>query len=233
LKGIQRLKYLLAGREVVHLMHIPKTAGTAIKAALKGKEITRHYTISIHEHAWTLRDLPHGQRVMFFVRDPLARYTSGFYSRLRQGRPRYDFPWSLGEKIAFEKFAHPSDLAEALTSDNPELNACAKQAMRDIVHVNASLSQWLVSPEYLESKSDQILFIGFQEQLNTDFQKFKRYLELPHEVILPTNDIAAHRTPPEMDQTLTVLAKRNLETWYKADIILYELCKKIYAERFE
>ncbi len=166
------------------------------------------------------------------MRHPVTRYVSAFYSRLRQGRPRYNNLWSVDEERAFAKFTHPSDLAEALTSPNDEIKSDAVEAMRNIGHVRSFVSRWLISPENLQSKIRQIAFIGFQDQLELDFKKFKTWLGLPDDLILPTADIETHRTPLHLDKTLSDLAKRNLETWYKDDFILYDMCCKISSARF-
>src|SRR5689334_1107802 len=84
----------------VHLLHVGKTGGTAVKHALAGV-VTEQFRIVAHSHDITIRDVPIGEHVVFFVRDPISRFVSGFYSRQRQGRPRYDVPWSPNESIAF------------------------------------------------------------------------------------------------------------------------------------
>ena len=55
---------------------------------------------------------------MFFVRDPISRFVSGFNSRLRKGLPKMYFPWAPGEKLAFSRFATPNQLALALSSSD-------------------------------------------------------------------------------------------------------------------
>src|SRR5919108_4446855 len=107
-------------KQTVHFLHIGKTGGTAIKHILKRHSVTRGYVIRRHGHRTTLREVSAGEKVIFFVRDPLSRFISGFYSRLRQGQPRYFNPWTPEERMAFERFDTPNRLAVGLFSENEE-----------------------------------------------------------------------------------------------------------------
>ncbi len=50
-------------------------------------------------YVYILRNITEGEGIIFFLRDPTSRFVSGFYSRQRQGQPRYYSPWSSDEKI--------------------------------------------------------------------------------------------------------------------------------------
>ncbi|MCP3675876.1 MAG: hypothetical protein GY829_15615 [Gammaproteobacteria bacterium] len=84
--------YRLSGREIIHLLHIRKTAGSALKKALLNDLISARYKIELHQHSFRLCDVPPGDKVIFVTRDPVSRYVSGFYSRQRMGKPRYHIP---------------------------------------------------------------------------------------------------------------------------------------------
>lgn len=51
---------------VVHFLHIGKTGGTAIRAALKDIENGGEYEIVLHNHGVSLSDIPRGQKVVSF-----------------------------------------------------------------------------------------------------------------------------------------------------------------------
>src|SRR4051812_28297644 len=106
----------------LHFLHVGKTGGTAIKRALRSGQVraTPYGRLLLHRHRFTLRDVPEDDFVFFCVRDPIARFVSGFYSRRDQGRPRYHFEWSPAEATAFATFATPEQLAGALAADDPE-----------------------------------------------------------------------------------------------------------------
>jgi len=215
-----------AGKQTVHFLHIGKTGGTALKEAL-AKVPGKKYRIITHRHATTLRDVPHGDKVIFFVRDPISRFVSGFYSRQRRGMPRYNFPWSKEEAEAFAYFSTPNQLALALSSSDPAIKEAALEAMQAIRHVNTHYSYWLISREYLLSRRKSILFIGTQENLEEDFEIIKKILELPNNVQLPNDPVKAHRNPPNVDRNLDPEAIANLSEWYAEDHELYKLCLEI------
>ena len=82
----EKLPAALRTTDPVHFLHIGKTGGTAIKAALKAYPPA--VTLHVHPHRFALADVPRGERVFFFVRDPLSRFVSAFHSRKRRGLPR-------------------------------------------------------------------------------------------------------------------------------------------------
>ena len=136
LQDVLRLRiYHLQGKQFIHMLHIGKTGGTAVKAALQKHPVTRRYVIFPHPHRVRLRDIPEGEQVVFFLRDPITRFVSGFYSRQRQGRPRIFSPWSAAEAEAFGIFHSPNELALALSSASRENKAAAERAMRGIQHI--------------------------------------------------------------------------------------------------
>src|SRR5262245_6976386 len=112
----------LQGRRIVHFLHIPKTGGTALIHALTGYETQGDYELKLHDgHDFKLSQVPLGEKVVLFMRDPISRLISGFYGRLRQDLPRYDnAPWHPDEEAAFRRFRTPNELALALSSSDPE-----------------------------------------------------------------------------------------------------------------
>ncbi|MCS7103879.1 MAG: sulfotransferase family protein [Candidatus Korarchaeum sp.] len=223
---ISRLRYLrpvnsslrmvsrILGKEPAHFLHIGKTGGTAIKYSLRRTFLTEEYSILLHTHSTTLMDVPKGEKVFFFVRDPIQRFVSGFYSRQREGRPRYYAPHTLEEREAFFKFRTPNELAEALSSNDVELKSAAVKAMRSIMHVRNSYWDWFHDESYFISRIDDVIFVGRQEHLNEDFERLKDVLGLPKHLNLPQDEVRAHRTPPAYDRSLSELASSNLREWY-------------------
>ena len=90
-------------------MHIGKTAGTALRFTLV--EIRRRpHTEWSTGHTTRLDECPPGQKFFFCVRDPTDRFLSGFLSRQREGRPRFDMPWNEEEAIAFSRFSSAEEM---------------------------------------------------------------------------------------------------------------------------
>ena len=203
-----------------HLLHVPKTGGTALKVAFKSAAAE----IVLHGHRTRFADIAPGDKVIIVVRHPLTRYVSAFWSRFRQGRPRYEVPWSSAETKAFEQFATPNVLAEALF--NPLTADAATQAMRSIAHVNRMLSHW-ISHDELEERRDDILYLARQDVLAQDFRRLKRLLDIPTSAELPQDDVEAHRMPASLDSTLSESATANLRRWYRDDLALFHKCSAL------
>jgi hypothetical protein len=171
--------------------------------------------------------MPEGDGAVFCLRSPTSRFISGFYSRQRQGQPRYFERWTPDEKIAFEEFQTPNHLALALSSADAAARLRAEKAMRSIEHVKNGYAKWFESEEYLLSRLSDIFFIGFQETLAEDFEILKSKLGLPFNLKLPTDDITAHRNPEHLDKKLNEPAIENLNRWYADDFRFLALCQKI------
>jgi hypothetical protein len=213
-----------------HFLHIRKTGGTAIKQALR--ELAEgNAMVRLHPHKTRLRDIPEGEKVFFFLRDPLTRFVSGFNSRLRQGKPRYDSPWDEKEKIAFGHFSTANDLAEALFTG--PLQKQAEQAMTDIRHINQPYAYWLESIAYVSSRISDLVYVGFQETLAADFERLKEILGLPRHCILPADAVQAHKTPEGYETTLTDQAVQNLKKWCAEDYAYIALFEKLKTQAFE
>jgi hypothetical protein len=224
------LAHRLQSRRIAHFLHIPKTGGTALTAALSGREKSGDYEIVLHDgHGVQVSDIPLGEKIFFFMRDPISRFVSGFYGRQRQDRPRYDAPWDPEEEAVFRRFNTPNEVALALSSDDHESRVAAATALRCLLQLKIPLQSWFYNEAYLRSRASDILFIGFQETLKDDFELLRRILGLPGDVVLPTDEVAAHKNPAQVDYGLESEAMRNLRIWYANDYRFFEICKEISA----
>lgn len=201
---------------MIHVLHIGKTGGTAIKAALKahaGK-------FRLHGHSVRLCDCAAGELVFFSLRHPVDRFVSAFNSRLRKGLPRYFYDWSAGEAAAFQHFRCANELAEALSSHNPLRRHRARTAMRTIRHVKTPLEYWLGSADFLLSRRNDLV-IAETRTLQSDFTGLLGLAGL-EAIALPTDPVLAHKTTEGMDKHLSEAARLNVSRWYARDIALYE-----------
>ena len=209
----------------VHLLHIGKTGGTAVKSVLKENLETPKHSLILHGHHISLKDIPKGEPVIFFLRDPISRFISGFYSRQRKGQPRYYSEWNPKEKQTFENFSTPNEVAVALADKNSPKHKLAIKAMKSVQHFT-QYKQWYISFEYFQSRKEDILFVGFQESLNDDFETLKEILELPEDSILPSGDKEAHKNPADVDKNIEDRGVQALKEWYAEDYKFYSLCKE-------
>jgi hypothetical protein len=209
----------------ISVLHIGKTGGSALKDGLSSyMRRTEDKRFALHSHKDTLETIwavDPRRPVFFTVRDPITRFVSGFNSRLRHGRPRYDVAWTDSEAVAFSRFTSPNALGEALS--DRERRDVAVAAMSQIQHVNTALIDWLVSPTYLQEHADKAVYIGHQSDLTADEAQICEALGVPAP-LLPKDDIGAHRTPAEMPTRLSDLATANLAHWYALDFAVYDWC---------
>lgn len=220
------------------ILHNRKTAGTALKDMIAQQQQISPIPVHCFGHAMTLpqfvNDYPHAKAI-FFVRDPISKFVSGFYSRLREGQPRYYFPWSSAEKRAFKYFEHPNELAEALSAWNPFRRYAAFHAMRSIGHVKHTLVAFLGTPTFLQQHARHIAFIGHQPDFVQDINYVRRFLQMNDEVLPPDDAVRAHRNPSDADRYLSERAINNLYKWYTKDFEIYAWClaerEKIIAGR--
>jgi hypothetical protein len=216
-------------RERAIILHIGKTGGTAVRTPLrdlvKAKQLKG---VKLPGHDYGIRDvIAEGAdaKAVFFIRDPVSRFISGFNSRLRKGLPRHFKDWSKGETRAFAVFKTPNELAEALYSWWPLKRRAARKAMNAMRHTRWGYTYYLGSIGLLEREKDRILFIGAQESLDSDFEILKVVLELPADCTLPQDEVAAHRTPDGYEKRVSDRGRRNLERYYRQDYKIYNWCK--------
>jgi hypothetical protein len=209
-----------------HFLHIGKTGGTAVKSAL-GNASDGAYDLVLHAHGTRLEQVPPGDRFFFVLRDPVERFVSGFYSRHRQGRPRYRSPWSPEEERAFQHFDTPEALGIALSSSDSDARAQALAAMRSIAHVRDSYSAWFKDEGYFESRLDDLLAILWLPDLEVTFPQLCALLGVSPAPALPADDIGAHRNPAGLDRTFSATSRANLERWYTEDEAFLERCRRL------
>jgi len=213
----------LQGRRTIHLLHIGKTGGTAIKTALRESLQGRGWRLELHGHGVRISDLPPTDQICFVLRDPLARFVSGFNSRKRKGYPAHHSEWNPAELAAFSRFDNANALAEALSATASELHAAALAAMAGIRHANTGYAYWLGSPQRMQAQLPRVVWIGRQESLAADFEQLKQLLGLPGQLQLPQGS-SAHRAPAGSDTGLSSLAIDNLQRWYAEDRLLVAAC---------
>jgi len=217
---------VLNGRQLVHVLHIGKTGGTALQEALKNNVLNDQYLICKREHGTKLKHIPKGDKIIFVLRDPVKRFVSSFYSRKRKGMPKYLSPWSPCENLAFKHFKTPNELGRGLLSKDEMLHATAECAMRSIGHVKTSFLDWFGSMEYLEERRSDILFVGYQETLSEDFEKLKKILHLDKKLSLPTDPVKAHIGSDQEDKNLDKDVVDFLKKWYKEDYLFLNHYKR-------
>jgi hypothetical protein len=215
----------------MQFIHIGKTGGSYVFAVLRSlpPEQRRRFTFLGHSStlAQALAERP-DEPVLFSVRRPETLFVSAFNSRLRQGRPTYDRPWTPREEVAFSVFGTPNQLAEALSAEDPFVRASARLSMLGINHVWKGLRWFLHDVDTLEQHRDMIAFVMVQESLEEDISAFaERYDLAIDRAALPAERI--HASPPEADAGLSEQGLANIRDWYREDSEIYEWCVRFRA----
>ena len=171
------------------------------------------------------------RKVVFGVREPIARFVSGFNSRLRQGQPTHYTPWSPSEAIAFHYFKTPNELAEGLTDGNPLTKSIAEMSMWAIKHVNKPYYIALCPLKKMKDNIDKIEFVYVVERMQEDFKRLLPVLGINEEMELPSDDVACHRSPEGMNKNLSPQAIENLKSWYVVDFEIYHLLSNKFSKK--
>lgn len=214
------------GRRIVHLLHIGKTGGSAIKSSVGWRRATPTSLFVAHVHAFQLEHVPAGDSLVFFLRDPLKRFVSGFYGRQRKDQPRLFYEWSEAERRAFQRFATPNELALALAGDDPVDRLAAEEAMHGIHHVNNHFLDWFGSESALLARREDVLLVGRTENLDADFERLKTRLDLPPDLRLLRDPISSHSNPAGIDRRLVPEAEAILRDWYRDDYAFIAFCER-------
>lgn len=202
-------------------LHIPKTGGTAVFSAVR--ENTKLQGAIVRWGHFDSLETVTSPRVFFFVRDPIERVVSAFYSRKRQGQPRYRSPHSRREAQTFSQFSDFEELVLGVAADDPQ----ALAGYESIGHLRP-LANWLISKEAV--RNHQIAFIGETHRLSRDWPRIKERLHLPPSAVLPTDPVRSHKAPsphPPLSKTAVSFLRKFL----KSDYELYEECLRIRTER--
>ena len=213
----------LRGLQAVHFLHIGKTGGNSIRHALDGITSDR-YTIRKWGHGFHLKHVPIGDKYFFFVRDPVSRFLSAFAYRHGGGTELNPDPWTEEERRAFNRFPTPTSLGEALSAGG-EIQTAAEDAMQTVEHIRDHYWDWFVDPEYFMARNHDLLFVGRQEHLEEDFSSLAALLGSEGRS-LPTDDVAANRTPDGLTRDLSPLARSNLTSWYRSDYEFLQLLRE-------
>lgn len=206
--------------ERIHYLHIGKTAGNQIK--FRCAQIEQHnpqLRFVMHSHAMTLRKIRDNQRYFFSIRQPLSRFTSAFYERKRQGRDGGN-TWSADEALAFARYPHAVDLAEAIF-DEGESGRTARAAMHSIGHLRKLHHEWFFPYGYFLEHRPPIWILR-QENFEHDFARFVQELGVSPMQFQEADPALAKSTSYDKIPALTAKAKRNLSKWYEVDIRFYD-----------
>jgi Sulfotransferase family len=218
----------------VHFLHVSKAGGSALRHAVRASRVKAGGELGSpwgpvwgHDHSFRFADVGPDEMVVISLRDPITRFVSGFFSRLRKGAPRYYKEWTSNERQSFEWFASPQALADALADPSTEFREHAEFALRSISHVRDPMTHWTGDADYVRERMENVLYIARQETLDADWELLKELLDLPRGQMLPRDTLVAHRAPDAADREISPQGARALREWYADDYELLELAEEL------
>lgn len=207
------INQLKQGRSLTHgILHIPKTGGTSLADTLKALAKDGHTIPIKFPHGWRARNILEASsktRICCLIRDPIDRAISGFNSRLRQGRPRYDNLWTVGEAVSFSFFSSGLEMIDGLAAEDDRTKSAALFALHNITHLKYNYEYYFEGPEYIDTIKSQI---GIVENMS-DYDRFCD--RLFSEINIPldtTSDHRRHSHKAPVKQSSGELSPKTLDT---------------------
>lgn len=211
-------------KPIYHFLHIGKTGGCALIAALEPYKGKNGGPLRLHEHPTTLLNIPRDEYYFVNVRHPESRFLSAFYYVMRHHAPRevVPVPWNKQEKEFYRIFQTPRDALEALSSTNRNTREIAENGLNHAWHMRDKQIRWFKSMAVLKERQDQLFHVNFNNTYEADFKRLLEKLELPSDIELPKDERIANIGKKESDdKQLSERARRNLQKWYHEDYELY------------
>ncbi|SFR33193.1 hypothetical protein [Litoreibacter janthinus] len=206
------------------MLHIGKTGGSFLRSVLKHNENRWTQPLHLLGHGATLggtaKRFGADRKLAFVVRDPLARFSSAFYSRQRQGRPTYQSQWSAEEAAAFLWFETAEELALALASPKARERSAALFAFGAIQHLKSDLRHYLGGVESLLRERDNIAVCVDLPDLDAHLGDILACLGLPEFEMPPKPNTHA---APEPLPKLSAQAEAALRTHWAEEFELYDV----------
>jgi hypothetical protein len=209
----------------IAFIHIGKTGGTYVKQVIRHNLdapakiiLPGHIPLAELEATHTSR-----LRFCFVFRDPMARFVSGFYSRLRMGRPLRKVKWSTQEAVAFNFFPTANALAEALNSSDDRLKSAAIFAMGAIRHVHRGYGfHFGPQIDFTLNALERLQVCVDLEHLDQNLPAFLEKIGIANGRIPPRSD-----PPVSYDRNLSPLAQENLRNFWHEEFDFYDMFKKL------
>jgi len=218
----------MAEEHPICLLHIGKTGGTYLRSLLRYNSGRWTKPLKLLRHSATLvntaENFGDDRKLAFTFRDPTERFVSAFYSRMRQGRPTYQFNWSAAEAAAYLWFESAEDLALALICDDERRKSAAIFAFDAIAHLKSNLAAFLHSARHLTLNQDQIVMCVDVADLDAKLPAVMNRLGV-RDFKMPTNP-KRHASPAPLPP-LSAEAEAALRSFWAEEYALYDACREV------
>ncbi len=216
------------GHPKICLLHPGKTGGTYLKSIIRYNKTLWTRPIKLLSHretmASTLKDFGADRQIAFSFRNPVDRFVSAFYSRLRQGRPKYNRMWSPAEAVSFLYFESANELAEALNSENERTKSAAYYAFNSIMHIKTNYRFHFESLARLKDEAPNIVACMDVANFDTGLPAFMDQIGIS-DFTMP--DAIDRHANPEEANALSDAALANLKSFWALEFEFYDAFKEI------
>lgn len=215
----------------ISILHIGKTGGSFLRSVLRHNKPRWSRVLHLGNHDSTIESTRarYGdtRELAFVIRDPLERFQSAFYSRMRQGRPTYNSAWSNSEAIAFLWFETAEELALALSGDDLRRQSAAKYAMKSIQHLNRDYRWYLGSVIDLLAERERIRMCIDLSELTARLPEVMASLGVS-EFEMPKNP--RRHENPDPPSPLSEAAEASLREFWAEEFELYAVARDIAGQ---
>jgi hypothetical protein len=212
-------------RSRVVFIHVGKTGGTTLVNTFYFRNIVHFYhKAKYHPH----------MKYIISIRNPLHRFVSAFNmwsTVINKDLPKerltlfnyvihqgsYDMRKQRGFFVSHEYddliryFKNPNNLAESLTSSDPEKKQKAHELFfNDDGHIKKNISWYLDNGKFIENNHKNIIYVTKQETLDDDVKNLSKILNKNI-----NNNVLKNRVNRQKDTYLSPLAIKNLTEFYK------------------
>jgi hypothetical protein len=208
-------------------LHLGKTGGTAFVT------YASHYIPSIEkvDHKEVkLKSVCGHHCAVLFVRDPIDRWISGYYSRYRRGCPMHCSNWTKCETKYFQQFPNVSALAEALYDSSNDTSSGTPTSENEFYHANRMVNYCVRHLQLdfsfylrdLETEYTKIGYVGLTDNLEAEFQHFVSKFNFTQ--ILKHSFESIHANPSNKTNVLSEKGRINLikslaKDYYYMDVL--------------
>ena len=215
------LKAKLTKRELVYFLHVNKAAGTsAIAGIRKYAANSKTHIIVPLPHRYGLASIPRKAKVALFIRNPETRFASGFEHSYRKGFPHYNTNWSKQEIEVFKVFQSFSSLIQSMSSDDQTLRSIALSAWKHVFHLSHPYRHYLATYLFLQKNIDRIVFVGEQENFQSDWARFSAKFFGENQQMEALNVLHATRETNEQ-------VSRAIKEIYPDEFVLYHKLRSL------
>ncbi|GMI28715.1 hypothetical protein TrCOL_g12125 [Triparma columacea] len=229
---MKRLAEFVKREGKLHFIHIGKTGGTYFVDNMPEMKNApfNGYSIFNHWHNLKLGNLnsdtqgheKENHRYIFFVRDPVDRWISGFMSRFRVGCPSHCHLGDEEEMQTFHLFPTPNSLAEELGT------RFGNEANRKTFHTHRTISYYIKGVDNLRSMIDRVAFVGDFRSMEQDTLFIHESMGMPAHKLSKEKVHAAPQLPKKYTE-LSMLGRCRLEEFLRED---YEITDYLFEKGF-